>query len=145
MSENLERNITEDETIEVSELAEEAIEKPYTLRKVNDEDLYTVIEIVGAVLPDDAKEAFAQAVGDGENKKSLTEIGGMIAFDMFKLILKNFKSVKAEVYGFLSDLSGIPAEDIPKMPFGTTPKMLKEVFQDGENASFFKELFKSIL
>lgn len=123
-----------------ADVAEEVVEKPYTLRELNDEDLYTVIEILGIVLPDDAKEAFAQAVS---GEKSLKEIGGLVAFDMLRLILKNFSAVKPQVYSFLSDLSGIPVDDIRKMPFGTTPKMLKEVFQ--ENASFFKELFKSFL
>ena len=114
-------------------------EKAYTLRELCDEDLYTVLSIVGAVVPDDAKDAFTQIV-NGE--KSVKEIGGLVAFDMVRLILKNFKAVKDEVYAFLSDLSGIPAAQIAKMPFGTTPTMLKEVFEDAKNASFFKEFSK---
>lgn len=122
----------------------EAVEevKPYTLRELEDEDLYTVLEIVGKVLPDDAKEAFSQAVSNG--KVSLEEVGGKVAFDLIKYILKNFKSVKNEVYAFLSDLSGLSAEEIRKMPFGTTPAMLKEVFLNKNNSSFltgFSKLF----
>lgn len=114
-------------------------EKAYTLRELCDEDLYTVLSIVGAVVPDDAKDAFTQIV-NGE--KSVKEIGGLVAFDMVRLILKNFKAVKDDVYAFLSDLSGIPAAQIAKMPFGTTPMMLKDVFEDAKNASFFKEFSK---
>ena len=122
----------------------EAVEevKPYTLRELEDEDLYTVLEIVGKVLPEDAKEAFSQAVSNG--KVSLEEVGGKVAFDLIKYILKNFKSVKNEVYAFLSDLSGLSAEEIKKMPFGTTPAMLKEVFTSKNNSSFltgFSKLF----
>lgn len=128
-----------------SEVAtEEVVEKPYTLRELCDEDLYTVIEIIGKAVPEEAKEAFAQAVTDEEGKKKpLEKIGGLIGFDIVRFILKNFKGIKEDVYAFLSDLSGIPAEDIRKMPFGTTPKMLKEVFGNEKNADFFKELFKS--
>lgn len=129
------RIITGEEISEVSE-------KPYTLRKLYDEDIYTVVEILGAIIPEDVKEAFVQ-VANGEKK--VKDIGAMVGFDIIKLILKNFSSIKNEVYAFLSDLSGIPADDIRKMPFGTTPRMLKEVFQNAENADFFKELFKSFL
>lgn len=133
-----------DEVVKVEEAVEEA--KLYTLRELNDEDLYTMVEILGVVLPDDAKEAFIQAFGEKKpgEKKPLEKVGAMVAFDMVRLIMKNMKSVKKEVYAFLSDLSGIPADEIRKMPFGTTPKMLKEVFQNEKNASFFKEFFESL-
>ena len=127
------------EEVKVEEVVEEV--KPYTLRELNDEDLYTMVEIIGAVLPDDAKEAFIQNTDGNGEKKPFEIIGKMVAFDMVRLILKNMKTVKNEVYALLSDLSGIPADEIKKMPFGTTPKMLKEVFQNKNNTNFFKELF----
>ncbi len=127
MKENVEKTVAEEQ------------KKPYTLRELCDEDLYTVLAIVGAVIPDDAKETFTQIVN---GQKEVKEVGGMVAFDMVRLILKNFKAVKGDVYAFLSDLSGIPAEEIAKMPFGTTPMMLKDVFEDAKNASFFMEFSK---
>lgn len=127
-------------------------EKPYTLRELNDEDLYTVLEIVAIALPEEAKESFVQKVseskesgGKKDDKKIKTEkLGVQVAFDLVRYIMKNMKAVKSEVYAFLSDLSGIPADDIRKMPFGTTPAMLKEVFTNAKNADFFTELFKSL-
>lgn len=127
------------DNLETIEEVKEVIEKPYTLRELEDEDLYTVLEIVGIVLPDEAKASFAQVAGSG---KKLEEVGGMVAFDLLRYVMKNFKAVKTEVYNFLSDLSGIPADDIKKMPFGTTPKMLKEVFLNEKNSSFFMEFSK---
>lgn len=121
--------------IPVEELAEK--QKPYTLRDLTDEDIYPVAEIIGKVLPDDMKEAFVQVM-NGE--KSLKETGIMVVFDLGKLVLRNFSSVKAQMYAFLSSLSGIPEEELRKMPFGTTPKMIKEVFQDAKKTDFFKEL-----
>jgi len=120
-------------------------EKPYTLRDLNDEDLYTVLEILAIALPDEAKEAFAQKVGDAlEKGGKIEEVGIQVVFDMVKFVIKNLKAVKSEVYAFLSGLSGIPADDIRKMPFGTTPAMLKEAFTNPKNADFFTELFKSL-
>lgn len=135
MSKAIEKSVVAEEV-----KAEEKVnEKPYTLRELCDEDLYSLLAILGAVIPDDAKDAFAQIV---TGEKTLQQVGGMVAFDMVRLIMKNFKTVKSEVYDFLSDLSSIPADKIRKMPFGTTPTMLKEVFEDAKNADFFKELSK---
>lgn len=133
------------------EIKETAVaEKPYTLRDLCDEDLYTVTEIIAKALPDEAKKVFAQkyteekekAENNKKGKADLIEmVGAMIGFDIIRFILANIKSVKEEVYTLLSDLSGIPAADIKKMPFGTTPKMIKEVFTNAKNTDFFKELF----
>ena len=111
--------------------------KPYILRDLNDEDIYPLCEIIGKVLPDDMKEAFVQIMS---GEKSLKDTGIMVVFDLGKLILKNFSSVKTEMYGLLSDMSGIPVEELKKMPFGTTPRMIKDIFQDAKNTDFFKEL-----
>jgi hypothetical protein len=116
---------------------EELVKKPYALRDLNDEDIYPLCEIIGKVLPDDMKEAFVQIMS---GEKSLKDTGIMVVFDLGKLILKNFGSVKTEMYGLLSDMSGIPVEELKKMPFGTTPRMIKDIFQDAKNTDFFKEL-----
>lgn len=120
------------------EIKETTAEKPYTLRRLNDEDLFTVVEIIGIALPEEAKAAFAQAVAGGDVVKR----GGMVAFDIVKFIMKNIKACKNEVYALLSDLSGIPADEIRTMPFGTTPKMLKEIFENEKDSDFFTDLSK---
>lgn len=122
----------------IEEIKETTAEKPYTLRRLNDEDLFTVVEIIGIALPEEAKAAFAQAVAGGDVVKR----GGMVAFDIVKFIMKNIRACKNEVYALLSDLSGIPADEIRTMPFGTTPKMLKEIFENEKDSDFFTELSK---
>lgn len=145
MSDLKEKEVAVEAEVETVVEAEVVKEKPYTLRDLTDEDLYTVLEIVAIALPEEAKESFSQAVSSEEGKKkTIDKIGGLVAFDMVRCIMKNMKAVKSEVYAFLSDLSGIPADDIRKMPFGTTPAMLKEVFTNAKNADFFTELFKSL-
>lgn len=146
MSEEIKR----EEEIKETAVAEEVVEKPYTLRDLCDEDLYTVTEIIAKALPDEAKKVFAQKYaeekakaekGKKEKVDMVELVGAMVGFDIIRFILSNIKSVKEEVYDLLSDLSGIPAADIKKMPFGTTPKMIKEVFTNAKNTDFFKELF----
>ena len=123
----------------VENVVAESTEKPYTLRRLNDEDLFTVVEILGAALPEEAKKAFAEKF---TGEKNVEKRGAMIGFDLVKFIMKNIKACKDEVYSLLSDLSGIPAEEIKKMPFGTTPNMLKEIFQNEKDTDFFTELSK---
>ena len=150
MSEEIKREEEVMETAVAEEVAEVVAEKPYTLRDLCDEDLYTVTEIIAKALPDEAKKVFAQkyaekkakAEKDKKKKVDMVElVGAMVGFDIIRFILSNIKSIKEEVYALLSDLSGIPAADIKKMPFGTTPKMIKEVFTNERNTDFFKELF----
>ena len=114
MSEEIKR---EEEIMETA-VAEEVVEKPYTLRDLCDEDFYTVTEIIAKALPDEAKNAFAQkyteekakAENDKKGKTDLIElVGAMVGFDIIRFILKNIKSIKEEVYDLLSELSGIPA------------------------------------
>ena len=144
------KEIKREEEVMETAVAEEVAEKPYTLRDLCDEDLYTVTEIIAKALPDEAKNVFAQKYAEEKSKVEKDEqekvdmgelVGAMVGFDIIRFILKNIKSIKEEVYSLLSDLSGIPAADIKKMPFGTTPKMIKEVFTNAKNTDFFKELF----
>lgn len=122
----------------------------YTFRELCDEDIFPLTEILGKVLPDEATKTIVNSfVGkDGNEDKDVEENvevkGGIIAINIGKLIMRNIKTVKDDVYVFLSDLTGIPVDELRKAPFGTTPKMLKELFEDAKNEDFFKELFKSI-
>ena len=130
--------VTDIPEIPVEELVE--VKNPYALRDLNDEDIYPLCEIIGKVLPDDMKGTFVQVMGGENPMESLKELGIMVVFDMGKLILKNFSSVKTEMYAWLSDMSGIAVEELRKMPFGTTPRMIKDIFKDAKNTDFFKEL-----
>lgn len=122
----------------------------YTFRELCDEDIFSLTEILGKVLPDESTKAIVNLfVGkednDGKEVEENIEVkGGIIAVNLAKLIMRNIKTVKDDVYEFLADLTGLTVEELRKAPFGTTPKMLKELFEDAKNEDFFKELFKSI-
>lgn len=118
---------------------EEAVAKPYELRSLKDRDLYPILDIIAVVLPDDLSTVFAQIM---TKEKTLEEVGGMVVYKIVIAVLKNISKVHKEIYALLSDLSGIPADEIPEMPFGTTPQMVWDVANDAKNASFFKVLSK---
>lgn len=130
--------MSEKENIEMTEEVTEEI-KPYKLRSLKDKDFYPMLDIITATLPDDLADVFVQ-LATGE--KSVDEIGGIVVYKIAVSVLKNVSAIPDKIYKLLSDLSGIPAEDIPEMPFGTTPSMIWDIVADAKNASFFRELSK---
>ena len=118
---------------------EEVMEKPYTLRRLKDRDLFPILGIVSEVFPDDLAKVFVQL---STKEKSVQEVGAMAVMKMVLAVLKNMDKVKDDVYNLLSDVSGIPAEDIQNMEFGTTPSMIWDIVNNEKNNSFFKVLSK---
>ena len=121
------------------ETVEEVQERAYTLRRLKDRDFYPVMTIVGKVLPEDIAPIIKEVV---EGEKDIKEVGAVVLFKIVKAILCNIPMVYEELYGLLSDLSGIPAADIEEMEFGTTPAMLWDIVSDAKNTSFFKGVSK---
>jgi hypothetical protein len=118
---------------------EEAVERPYTLRRLVDRDLFPILGIISEVFPDDLAKVFVQL---STKEKSVQEVGAMAVMKMVLAVLKNMDKVKDEVYNLLSDVSGIPAEDIQNMEFGTTPNMIWDIVNNEKNNGFFKVLSK---
>lgn len=130
--------MSEKENIEMTEEVTEEI-KPYKLRSLKDKDFYPMLDIITATLPDDLADVFVQ-LATGE--KSVDEIGGMVVYKIAVSVLKNVSAIPDKIYPLLSDMSGIPADEIPEMPFGTTPSMIWDIIADAKNASFFRALSK---
>lgn len=111
----------------------------YTLRPLRDEDLWPVLGIIAEVFPDDLAQYFV-ALMAGE--KSFEEVGYDVGFKLFAAVIKNLPKMGDPMYDLLSNLSGIPAAEIRQMPFGTTPKMILDIYRSIRNADFFGEFSK---
>lgn len=118
---------------------EEIIERPYTLRKLKDSDLFPLLKILKKIGIKDCKEAFVQ-VASGE--KTLKQIGIMASFDIADILVGNLAKVEEETYEMWSDISGIPVEEMKDMEFGTLPLMIMDTFSEARNTSFFRVLSK---
>lgn len=121
------------------EIAEETAEKPYTLRRLKDKDLFPILKIIADVFPDDLSNVLMQIT---TKEKSLTEVGTVVVSKLIIAALKNVHKVHDELYALLSDVSGIPADEIENMEFGTTPMMIRDIVKNEKNAGFFKVLSK---
>ena len=135
--------IEESEAVEAvettTEAVEEVIERPYTIRKLKNGDLWSVVQILGKLLPDELKKAFVQVVS---GEKSIKEVGGMVVCDMAVMITKNAYKAQHEVDAWCADLIGVTVEELNEMEFGTTPLIIVDAYEDAKNTSFFKVLSK---
>lgn len=125
------------EIVDIKE--EETVKKPYELRNLKDKDLFPILDIIATVLPDDLTSVFVQVAS---KEKKLEEVGAVVVMKLVVAISKNLNKVDKELYALLSDMSGIPAEEIADMEFGTTPLMIMDIFKNAKNASFFRVLSK---
>ena len=121
------------------EIQEESIGRPYEIRRLKDRDMWPVIKIITTVFPDDLADVFLKVAS---KEKRLEEIGMTVVARLVIAILKNINKIHDDLYEFLSDVSGIPAEEIEDMEFGTTPMMIWDIVHNEKNAGFFKVVSK---
>ena len=131
-----ETEVIEQNKEEISESMD--VERPYTLRKLKDSDLFNVLNIFRKVGLKEFKDAFTQITGG----KSMEAIGYAVVFEMASIVISNLPSAESEIYALCSSLSGIPEEEIKEMEFGTVPLMIYDAFGEVKNTSFFKVLSK---
>lgn len=120
-------------------MQDEVTERPYTLRRLKDKDLFPILGIIGEVFPEDLAKTFVQL---STKEKTVREVGATAVLKMVLAVLKNMDKVQTEVYDLLSDVSGIPAAEIKEMEFGTTPMMIWDIVGNEKNNGFFKVLSK---
>lgn len=123
----------------IEETVEEVFEKPYTLRKLKDADLFPLLLILKKIGIRDFKAAFIQVA---TGKKTLKELGVLATFDMVDILVGNLSKAENEIYALWSDISGIPVEEMKEMEFGTLPMMIYDSFAEVKNTGFFKVLSK---
>lgn len=134
-----EKESTENNTVAEITEADEIIERPYTLRKLQDGDLFPFLQLIRKCGLKELKEALTQKTKD----ETTHEVGAKVMFDIVDKLIENINGdVGDEIYAFWSKLSDIPTEEIKKMEFGTLPLMIYDSFAEVKNTSFFKVLSK---
>lgn len=133
------------ETVEeaVQETVEEVIERPYTLRKLRDDDLYPLLLLLRKIGIKDLKDAFKKAIDrKDDDEKDEESVGIDVVFDFSDFLISKIDTHKDDLYEFYSRLSGVPADKIKEMEFGTLPLMIYDSFSEVKNTAFFKVLSK---
>lgn len=123
---------------EVMEPQEEVIERPYTLRKLKDSDLFPLLQLLRKIGLQNFKQSFIQET----EGKTVKAVGITVALDMADIIIANLGTASDDIYEMWSGLSGIPVNEMKEMEFGTLPLMICDTFNEVKNTSFFKVLSK---
>ena len=114
-------------------------ERNYTLRKLKDGDLMSLLRILRKL----GLKEFKDIVKMASDGKSVEEIGVAALLNVADKMIESLdQGAGDEIYSFYADLSGIPADEIKEMEFGTLPLMIYDSFSEVKNASFFKVLAK---
>lgn len=124
---------------------EEVIERPYKLRVLKDRDLFPMLKILKRIGIKDFKDAFIQSRSDKQavdGKEVVKNIGILTALDIADILLGNLERAETEIYALWSDISGIQADEMKEMEFGTLPLMILDTFSNVRNSSFFRVLSK---
>lgn len=118
---------------------EAVIERPYTLRKLNDGDLMPLLQLFRKLGLKEFKDTFKQEA----KGMTIDEVGKMVVLDIADIVISKLCGpVGEDIYSFWSDMSGIPVDEIKQMEFGTLPLMIYDSFNEVKNTSFFKVVFK---
>lgn len=132
--ENIEKN---NNIIEAA--ATEVIERPYTLRRLKDGDLIPLLSLLRKLGLKEFKDTIILVANGG----NIQEIGVNVLLNIGDVVISKLEGEAGEaVYSFYSALSGIPAEEIKDMEFGTLPMMIYDSITEVKNTSFFKVLAK---
>ena len=153
----IEDQVTENQMEEVTEAVEEVIERPYTLRKLADADLFPLLQLLRKLGLKDFKDAFIQKKEehkfnpnlyetDEEKAKAFAQYQKEVGIDTFlgmaDIMISKIDTHKDSIYEFYSSLAGVAPEEILQMEFGTLPLMIYDSFSEVKNTAFFKVLSK---
>ena len=109
-------------------------ERNYTLRKLKDGDLMSLLRILRKL----GLKEFKDVVKMASDGKSVEEIGVAALLNVADKMIESLdQGAGDEIYSFYAGLSGIPADEIKEMEFGTLPLMIYDSFSEVKNASFF--------
>ena len=149
------------EEVTVEETVEEMIERPYSLRKLADADLFPLLQLLRKLGFKDIKNAVTKAIEESKNKnifnpndyeteeekvnalKKMQDTASIeVLLDMADLLISKIDTHSDDIYAFFSNLAGESVEEIKKKEFGTLPLMIYDSFLEVKNTAFFKVLSK---
>ena len=133
--------VTEKETME--EATAVIIEKPYTLRPIEAEDLDYLAGIIDKIGIDKIAECFDKKeinklIDKKEDSEDLIkEVGIDLMVKIASIIVKNYKVAKSDIYSLLASVSGLTVDNIAHLKLPVYVQMIIDVFkQDGFIDSF---------
>lgn len=123
------------------------MEKPYTLRPIEADDLDYLAGIIDKIGIDKIAECFDKkeinklidmnADKKEENDALVKEIGIDVMIKIASIVVKNYRVAKGDIYSLLASVSGLTVENIAHLKLPVYVQMIIDIFkQDGFIDSF---------
>lgn len=124
------------------------MEKAYTLREMNADDLFVVLKIVNKIGVKEFKNCFAavdvkKAMQDPENgveNELAAAVGIQVVMGIAGVVVERLPDCKAEIYQFLASLSGMKEKEIAALPMGVFFDMVMDVVKHPGFTDFFQRV-----
>lgn len=126
------------------------MEKAYTLRKMNGNDLFLMMRIINKIGITEVKQMLSSAeikklVGrfmkDGKlDDNAVYSIGIQAMLELACLVTSHIPDCQNEIYDLLSSLSGMSAKEIGELDMPVFVEMIMDVFKKPEFTDFFQRL-----
>lgn len=115
----------------------------FELRKLEAKDIAPMASIINKIGWKEFKATFQST--EGKDMTDLNALGMAVAFDIVGIVLANYEKCQADVFSFLSSLSGMKTKQIESLSPAEFAEMVIAVVQKDEFKDFFmvvSKLFK---
>ena len=119
------------------------METTFELRKLEAKDIAPMASIINKMGWKEFKTIFQST--EGKDMADLNALGMAVAFDIVGILLANYEKCQADVFSFLSSLSGMKPKQIESLSPAEFAEMVIAVVQKEEFTDFFtvvSKLFK---
>lgn len=124
----------------------DVIEKPYTLKKLCADNVFTFCTILNRIGFKELKGCFQneeiKAIMSEKDEGKIEKIGLSVMMDIASIVLSNLDNCKENIYKLLSDLSGMKRDEIAALDMNIFIDMIFDVFKKEEFKDFFKVVSK---
>lgn len=137
-------------SVNTAEVAEDTAEKTveyadkYPLRELQAQDIFTMTSIISAIgvkefkacLDGDKLKTLLESKDKGLTNNDVKEVGIDIILNAASIVLANLPKAESQIYQLLSDLSGMPKENIKSLDMAIFTDMVMRVFHKEEFRDF---------
>ena len=131
----------------------ETTEKKYELRELQSKDVFPMFRIISKIGvkefkscldTEEVKDAISKMANKQENA-NVEAVGMAVMLDIASVVISHIADAEADIYQFLSGLSGMSRKDLESLDMVTFFEMIVDVFKKEEFKDFIgvvSKLFK---
>ena len=126
------------------------MEKTYTMRSLNANDLFAMMRIINKIGISEVKKMFSSAelkkliadtMKDGKvDDNAANAVGMQVMIELACLVTSHIPDCQSEIYDFMASLTGMKVKDIASLDMIVFVEMVMDVFRKPEFKDFFQRL-----